>query len=322
MCTDFSTKGDVDTSVDPIVSTIIDYRNGNEYKVVTIGDYTWMAEDLEFKSFETPSSISFDLATVESYCPEGWRLPTKETFLSLFAEISKRYHTYDSTSHIYPPYETFSSDYNNWGNYLFSERSNPYHLSFEMKYYLWNGFGGVSRFYLTTYDRWSERMVEDTSDIGIDAIGIGGISQIGTANYIRCVTQELPPVKNLHMTPEHIETLFNYTVTVNANVYTKFPNEPLLYYWDLIYKGKNSVPDPSVNTNQNFIKGNSNGTYTFFTDPQLPNSNDSHNYWLYIKVINHVDDTVMVINKVTVYDSIWASQNEYSLNINIIGDPL
>jgi len=89
----------------PAVSpgSMVDPRDGTEYKTVTINGLTWMAENLRYLPSATAikdglvrcgKSTTFDYcATYGSYystsitadpCPTGWRMPTAEQFTALF----------------------------------------------------------------------------------------------------------------------------------------------------------------------------------------------------------------------------------------------
>jgi hypothetical protein len=81
------------------VNYFVDERDGRKYKITTIGNQTWMAENL---NFAIEGCYGESLSNCEKYgrmydwekakiaCPAGWHLPSKDEFESLFLEIGKK----------------------------------------------------------------------------------------------------------------------------------------------------------------------------------------------------------------------------------------
>jgi hypothetical protein len=51
---------------------LIDGRDGNVYKTITIGNQVWMAENLRFDNGKYTWTVAQDV------CPGGWHLPSQE----------------------------------------------------------------------------------------------------------------------------------------------------------------------------------------------------------------------------------------------------
>ncbi len=72
--------------INPIMGSSVDSRDGAEYTTVTLGDQTWMAENLHFNTAtsrcrveDSPLGLQFgrfyNWKDALTACPPGWRLP-------------------------------------------------------------------------------------------------------------------------------------------------------------------------------------------------------------------------------------------------------
>lgn len=75
----------------------MEHTDGHRYRIVTIGQQTWMAENMAFSNDEdivcyTNSDVEnfkdlygclYDNVPAKSVCPDGWHLPSEEEFLTL-----------------------------------------------------------------------------------------------------------------------------------------------------------------------------------------------------------------------------------------------
>jgi len=76
-----------------------DKRDGQKYSTVTVGDYTWMAENLNYKLDNSKNSkdygtsknygVLYSLTQAKTVCPEGWHLPTYAEWKELFSALEE-----------------------------------------------------------------------------------------------------------------------------------------------------------------------------------------------------------------------------------------
>lgn len=100
MMSEVSLEGYVDNPLKqvyrPVFDTLVDSRDGQEYKTVKIGNRNWMAQNLAYADegsscVESKNGVRCsekgryynEFSADDGLCPEGWRLPSKDDFVDL-----------------------------------------------------------------------------------------------------------------------------------------------------------------------------------------------------------------------------------------------
>ena len=222
-----SSKSKVKTRPDKVEfeqGTFVDERDGQEYKYVTIGNQTWMAENLNYKiepgswcveegekgckKFGRAYTWAAVLDTANSgcnpnkqceypfqgACPKGWHVPILDewdTLVSVTSQKRKDDDSYKGVAYLYLAKE--NCYYCGSDDYGFSIRTNKDSLSRLIQFYTSNNFNYENVHYIYGYRRGVY------VDIDLYDIDVNGVDRSSTApKMVRCVKDEIdrPDIKN------------------------------------------------------------------------------------------------------------------------------
>ncbi len=147
--------------------SMTDKRDGKTYRTVKIGNQTWMAENLNYagdgighcyddvsENCETGGRLyKWDVA--RDVCPEGWHLPSKKEFETLFSAVKRAYDKYDKAQYsfadMFKATSGWKNDYSSWtqgldvvgfsavpagGKHIYSYRMPEYNLAGSFAFFL------------------------------------------------------------------------------------------------------------------------------------------------------------------------------------------
>ena len=177
--------------------SMTDKRDGKTYRTVKIGNQTWMAENLNYagdgighcyddvsENCETGGRLyKWDVA--RDVCPEGWHLPSKKEFETLFSAVKRVYDKYDKAQYsfadMFKATSGWKNDYTSWtqgldkvgfsavpagGKHIFSYRMPEYNLAGSFAFFLTSTEYNERYVYVMMVTSDEASIVHDYGDIG------------------------------------------------------------------------------------------------------------------------------------------------------------
>ncbi len=187
---DFMGESTVSSNEESLVvsfGTLVDDRDGQQYKTVTIGTQTWMAQNLNFSAEEsrcyddTPTNCEmygrlYDWSTAKQVCPSGWHLPSRD-------EISNLLNFVDLSSSKVRGESLKSSIWGGTDKFGFSALPAGYYESIFRQFF---NLGSHTYFWSSTYNYDGDRRSPYTLDI--TSIGASpGLHDENNGYSVRCV---------------------------------------------------------------------------------------------------------------------------------------